>query len=64
MELTRDNTAYTGAVTLANSGGIVIISHRNALGMAILPASRPAPTTVNVNSQLQLKNLASRSPNG
>ena len=54
MELTRDNTVYTGAITLANSGGIVVASHHNALG-----DGAGGTTTVNVNSQLQLKNLAS-----
>ena len=60
MELTRDNTPYTGAVALANSGGIVVISHHNALGVGGVVAGVPSAgtTTVNVNSQLQLKNLA------
>ena len=59
MELTRDNTAYTGAVALANGGGVVVISHHNALGVGAVVQGVPAAgtTTVNVNSQLQLKNL-------
>ena len=59
MELTEDNTAYTGAVALANSGGIVVISHHNALGVGgVVPGVAAAgTTTVNANSQLQLKNL-------
>ena len=41
MELTRDNTAYTGAVALANSGGVVVISHHNALGIGASRCRRP-----------------------
>ena len=50
LTLTHDNSGYAGAITLATSGGIVVITNPNALGTG-------SKTTVNVNSQLQLKNL-------
>jgi fibronectin-binding autotransporter adhesin len=60
LELTSDNSTYTGAITLANNGGVVVISHANALGTGAVVAGAPTAgiTTVNVNSQLQLKNVA------
>ena len=59
LELTNDNSAYTGAFTLASNGGVVLVSHPNAVGLgAVVPAAPTAGTvTVNSNSQLQLRNI-------
>jgi autotransporter-associated beta strand protein len=61
LELTNDNSAYTGAFTLASGGGAVLVSHPNALGLGtVIPGVPTAGTvTVNPNSQLQLRNVGS-----
>ena len=61
LELTDDNSAYTGAFTLASGGGMVLVSHPNALGLGtVVPGVPTAGTvTVNANSQLQLRNVGS-----
>src|SRR5262249_37042850 len=54
LELTNDNggsSGFLGAIVLANNGGILTIANEHALGDG-------NTTTVNPNSQLQLKNFS------
>lgn len=48
LTLTGDNTAFTGGITLAESGGVVYVGNSLALG------GGTGVTTVNTNSQLQI----------
>ncbi len=60
LELTTNNSTFTGAFTLANNGGILRITHPLALGAGAAVAGAPTAgfTTVNPNSQLQYSNLS------
>jgi autotransporter-associated beta strand protein len=49
LELNADNSAYTGAIALANSGGVVVATTATALGGGV------GTTTVNANAQLQIR---------
>ena len=60
LELSNNNSAFTGAFNLTSGGGVLVASHANALGVGAVIAGAPTAgtTTVNSNSQLQLKNPA------
>src|SRR5262249_21093836 len=57
MKLTNDNVGFTGNITLAQSGGIVQVTHARALG------GGTGFTTVNTNSTLQIGNVVSINEN-
>ena len=64
LELSGDNSTYTGAFVLANNGGTLVVSHHYALGTGAVVAGVPTAgeTTVNVGAQLQVKSVSQAIP--
>jgi autotransporter-associated beta strand protein len=64
LQLDGNNTTYTGAITIANTGGTLSITNANALGTGAIVSGVPSAgiTTVNPNSQLQVQNIGVNSP--
>ncbi len=60
LVLGGDNSPYTGAFALANNGGVLAITHHNALGLGNTVSGVPTAgeTTVNTGAQLQLRSLS------
>ncbi|MFO0880161.1 MAG: Ig-like domain repeat protein [Gemmataceae bacterium] len=52
LVLTADNSAFTGPITIDNTGGVLQVRHRLALG------DTTSPTRVGTNAQLQVSNVA------
>ena len=64
LQLDGANTSYTGAITIANSGGIISITNADALGLGVAISGAPSSgiTTVNSNAQLQVKSIGATNP--